>query len=91
MNITFKKYFNNHNGFYVAFEKNRTKILILNKSQEVVKEVFISESIENIDLNFESLFENHQNKHGLLTELSIVENGYGAKDWLFSSHHVFNL
>lgn len=89
MNTTFKKYFNNCNGVYIAFEKNRKKLLILNKFQDVVKEVFVSESVKDINLNFESLFDSYKNNHDLNTELSVMENGHDKKDWLFLPHHVF--
>ena len=89
--MTFKKYYNNHNGHYLAFEKEITKILILNKSQIVTKQINISDSLKGIDLNFESLFSSYDNSNNLSTELDVIVKGHINEDWLFLPQHVLVL
>lgn len=89
--MKFKEYFDNCDGHYIAFEANGEKLLILNESQDVVKEVYISRSVKDIDLSFSSIFDSYTNENNLITELSIMENGHDGKDWLFFSQHVFVL
>ncbi|PZX61017.1 hypothetical protein LV84_00005 [Algoriphagus ratkowskyi] len=85
------EYFKACNGHFIAIDQNQEKILILDINQVVVKELYPSASVQNLDLTFESIFKDYTNVNGLTSQLSVMTSGHDGKDWLFLSPHVLSL
>lgn len=85
------EYFKACNGHFIAIDQNQEKILILDINQVVVKELYPSASVQNLNLMFDTIFEDYKNEHGLVSKLSVMTSGHDDKDWLYVSHHVLSL
>tara|TARA_R110002020_G_scaffold60152_1_gene163349 strand:+ start:108 stop:377 length:270 start_codon:yes stop_codon:yes gene_type:complete len=86
-----EEYLKECNGHYIAIDARQEKILILDVNQVIVKELYPSVSLKNINLTFESIFKDYVNDHGLVSQLHVMTEGHDGKDWLFLSHHVLSL
>ena len=89
--MTIGEYFRECKGHYIAIDEEQEKILILDKDQVVVKELYPSASVQDINLTYESIFAEYKNDHNLRSQLHVMINGHNSKDWLYLSHHVLTL